>query len=369
MQGNWQREPFDERKYDPMTGNVICSGLSKIDEQSAKYELKTTLPDSFVGLCYSYNDTGQSEGWMQSVVDETSGGSKRKPKKEADNYEQKAAKALAENDGVVRAQVLSTMRQLLISVQDRVLTERGVLKQPELKVANWKDKELELASSTSDPVNPVSSMLVPSKSEPDLIEQFVWGMDCYTRRNVMICIEKDLDTETAVEFIEKWLLPAINAVPPDLAHDLTVATRILEGLPIGISDGDDTSNDKAGDSKDANEENGSRNDPWSHSLIGKALLHRIRYFSAPWLGAAAYQLRRAIEALGQDFFRVHPKGQGSIVLKPRINANTLVTFYRGEIYPSWRWGEKMDAIDLTQQHIGLRPNLPDFYNMVSCRML
>ena len=42
------------------------------------YELETKLPDSFVGLAYTYDDSGQhSETWMKTVADEI----QAKPKK------------------------------------------------------------------------------------------------------------------------------------------------------------------------------------------------------------------------------------------------------------------------------------------------
>jgi hypothetical protein len=149
------------------------------------------------------------------------------------------------------------------------------------------------------------------------------------------------------------LLPAINAYPVNLAHNLTNATRILEGLslPLSSSLGEEHADDTGAEI-------------WSYSLLGKALKDKINSSSPPWLEIVAHQLRLAISTIGRVFFRVHPKGHaGSIVLKPSLKANTLVMFYRGEVYPSWRWREKMDAIELTRTRLGLRPNLPDFYNM------
>lgn len=55
---------------------------------------------------------------------------------------------------------------------------------------------------------------------------------------------------------------------------------------------------------------------------------------------------------------------GSVVIGEHgLKANSLVTYYRGEVYPAWRWCEKLDAIEKTQKDLDLRPNLPDFYNM------
>jgi hypothetical protein len=101
---------------------------------------------------------------------------------------------------------------------------------------------------------------------------------------------------------------------------------------------------------------------WSHSLLGKALKDKMNSSSPHWLEIVDHQLQLAISTIGRDFFRVHPKGHGSIVLKPSLKANTLVMFYCVKVYPSWRWGKKMDSLELTQTRLGLRPNLPDFYN-------
>ena len=327
FQGNWRKTPFPERKYDRLSSNLICAGLGSIDELSASYELRTTLSDGFVGISYKYNDTGQSEGWMKSVLDESSHESRKKGSGEPIDNEKKTAQLLAADQGVVRAQVQATMQHLLIQVQDKVMTDKCILKGQELRVANW---------GNSSPNKPTAS--------PELVEQPVWGIDCYTRRNIMICLSVEFDLETALEYVEKWLLPAVNACPESLAYDLTNAAKILEGIPL----------------QEAGKEESTY---WCHSLLGRALMTKIRTCGPPWLSSVSYQLRRATRTLGYDFFRVHPKGHGSIVLSPMITANTLVTYYRGEVYPSWRWGEKMDAIEMTQERLGLRPNLPDFYNM------
>mmetsp|Transcript_10662 Transcript_10662/g.16290 ORF Transcript_10662/g.16290 Transcript_10662/m.16290 type:complete len:2385 (+) Transcript_10662:186-7340(+) len=363
FQGNWRKTPFPEREYERLQTDVVCAGLSELDEKIASCEKQTVLPDSFVGLSYSYNDTGESEGWMKSVTNKS-----QQPKNSTNGIsdEQKAADALSRDHGVIKAQVRATMEKLLIGVQDKVMTDAGVLKESELRSANWEHpcsdddrrstSEISTCMTETIDSSGLTDGRVGKNKSPHLVEQSVWGIDCYTRRNVIICIEKDLDPITAVEFVEKWLLPAINVCPVDVAHDLTNAAKILEGLPLDTRD-DDIKNESPAT------ERPTTNERWSHSLFGKALLRKMKNSAPVWLKAAAFQLRRAINSLGHDFFRAHPKGHGSIVLSPLLKANTLVTFYRGEVYPSWRWGEKMDAIDITQKHIGLRPNLPDFYNM------
>ena len=42
----------------------------------------------------------------------------------------------------------------------------------------------------------------------------------------------------------------------------------------------------------------------------------------------------------------------------------LVSEYLGEIYPPYRWCERLDVIEQAQQRFGLKPALPDFYNIL-----
>jgi len=337
----WRQTPFPERKYERLATDAFCEGLSPVDEGVAKYELQTTSKDKFVGISYQYDDTGQSEAWMKSLVDESgvtaSGGEVRK-----------AALAMAADDGMRRAQVVTTMECLLIKVQDKVMTDLNVLQQEELRSANWIGEKPVLPSSPG-PSTQDTSM------ESELVEQPVWGIDCYTRRNVQLCLMATFDEKTALTFIEKWLLPAINACPVQFAPELSNATRLLEGLPFVKKESPELD-----DCTSTEDSRGS--DSWSQTLLGKALHKKIETEAPPWLKAAATEVRRARKVLGPDLFRVHPKGHGSVMLRP-IEANRLVTYYRGELYPSWRWGEKTDAIELTQKRKALKPALPDFYNM------
>ena len=347
---SWRRTPFPERRYEKLRKDVVSAGLSELDERTASYELKTSLPDSFIGMSYRYDDTGQSEAWMKSLLDDaglSSGGSQAK----------EAAKALAADKGVVRAQVVATMQSLLIGVHDKVMTETSVLHQPELVSANWIKSEKSMQIDTVE--DKAASGAEKGKNiTPEIVEQPVWGIDCYTRKNVLTCLEAELDPETSLTFLEKWLLPAINACPPDIASDISNAARILEGLPFQMPSEEERIE------KLIEEENPTKPlQEWSNTVLGNALVEKIKSQGPPWLKAAANIMRRARESLGPNFFRVHPKGHGSVLLSPRVDPNRLVTFYRGEIYPAWRWGEKMDAIEITQQRKGLRPMLPDFYNM------
>lgn len=357
---SWRDEPFPERKYERIDSDAVCSGLSKVDERIARYELRTNLPDSFMGQSYHYNDTSLSEVWMKSVVDETE--TIRVNKKEGNN-KRAAALAMSADEGVTRAQVNATMQSLLVAVQDRVMTETKVLQQRELTSDNWlsscvkqnsaSEKRLVKGKENQSCEPALRCGLVGDDQEgqpkvPEIVEKPVWGIDCYTRRNICVCLELEFNSEIALGFIEKWLLPAINACPENLAQNIGNAARILEGLPFDYSHSTGADQDNSPVELPSMEE-------WKQNLLARAIMDKILYSAPPWLKAAANQLRRARDALGPNFFRVHPKGNGSVLLTQKVEANQLVTFYHGELYPSWRWGEKMDAIDITQSRKSLKP--------------
>eukprot|EP00592_Proboscia_alata_P015835 CAMPEP_0194395344 /NCGR_PEP_ID=MMETSP0174-20130528/124369_1 /TAXON_ID=216777 /ORGANISM="Proboscia alata, Strain PI-D3" /LENGTH=861 /DNA_ID=CAMNT_0039191265 /DNA_START=1074 /DNA_END=3659 /DNA_ORIENTATION=- len=366
FQGQWRKTPFPERKYDLLSSNVICMGLSDVDQRCAEFELKTTLPDSFVGVPYTYDDHGESEGWMKSFggavethLEKRNKTSERKKKMDNDEARaEKAAAALAADEDVAKAQVRNTMQALLISVQAKCMTDAGVLEERELVSAQWEEKqEIPLSTGLCDKMSctTVGKLANTNTSSSnltyDVVEHPVWGIDCYTRRNVVRCLteEPDLPIE---EFIEKWLLPAINSCPIEVAHNITCAARVLEGLPPMNKTKESPSSNVC-----------SKTSASAHRILCKAFAEKVS--RAPqWVSRAARQLRLASEALGEDAFRVHPKGHGAVVVREEgFRAHKLVTQYRGEVYPAWRWGEKMDAIEETQARLGLRPALADFYNM------
>jgi hypothetical protein len=66
-----------------------------------------------------------------------------------------------------------------------------------------------------------------------------------------------------------------------------------------------------------------------------------------------------------DMFKIHPKGTGVICIAPGgIPPHTVVSDYLGEIYPPYRWCERLDVVEQAQQTFGLKPTLPDFYNIL-----
>lgn len=152
----------------------------------------------------------------------------------------------------------------------------------------------------------------------------VWGIDCYTRKMVELSIEDRVPAEkvssTSIQrFIEKILLPAINRQPPELAHNMSVCLESIKTDP-SISEID--------------------------KVYSDAVIAAVRECSV-------------------DTFRIHPKGTGVICINPDgIKPHVLVTEYLGEIYPSYRWCEKLDVVEQAQQHFELKPALPDFYNIL-----
>ena len=79
----------------------------------------------------------------------------------------------------------------------------------------------------------------------------------------------------------------------------------------------------------------------------------------------ASALRDSVETLGQDMYRIHPKGTGVVCVSPEgIPAHKLVCEYLGEMYPPYRWCERQDIVQQAQQKFSLKPTLPDFYNIL-----
>ncbi|CAM9312249.1 unnamed protein product, partial [Hapterophycus canaliculatus] len=78
-----------------------------------------------------------------------------------------------------------------------------------------------------------------------------------------------------------------------------------------------------------------------------------------------HQEHRTNEPLARRYFHCHPKGTGVICkAKEGLAADKFVSEYLGDLYPAWRWNEKLDAIEEAKLKHGLKPDLPDFYNMI-----
>ena len=114
----------------------------------------------------------------------------------------------ASEDDVIKTQIESLMDIMIAQVTDRVNTSSGVLKRDPLQLGKG------------------------------LRETPVWGIDCYTRRMIELTIADGLaitsescDQETVRVFIERKVLPTINALPIESAHSMkAVMTEILQVL-------------------------------------------------------------------------------------------------------------------------------------------
>jgi hypothetical protein len=125
---SWRKTPFPERRYERLTDHcTVCDGLSVIDERIAQFERQTSLADRFIGQAYHYDDTGESETWMLSVVDEAEandgknnkGSSKKRPKKvmtstTTGTEKGQQPKPWSADDEVIRAQVAATMQGIAV---------------------------------------------------------------------------------------------------------------------------------------------------------------------------------------------------------------------------------------------------------------
>eukprot|EP01047_Picozoa_sp_COSAG01_P045584 COSAG01_NODE_4213_length_5235_cov_2.565031_5_plen_744_part_00 len=148
----------------------------------------------------------------------------------------------------------------------------------------------------------------------------VWGMDSYTRRNIELAmedLEQPISKSQRQHWIERVLPPAINR-QGDHGYDFNLA---LQDLRARATTGEE-----------------------------KNVVSAV---------ADAY------EELGEDHFRMHPKGTGVVCrVRDGIKAQEFVAEYLGELVPAWRWFEKQQAVEAAQKHYGKKPTLPDFYNML-----
>ena len=302
FQGEWRKIPYPERMYEHLRGYVVCDGLNGDDKYHAIEEMKTTLPQGFVGYNYILDEGG--EGWMkeygqgiQALEDGVDGG--------VGNNKDEATR---------RAQVINCMEAMKVYVEERVLNSMNVIGGVEIETNKTANDNWEVE------------------------EQAVWGIDCYTRGNIVESLPPALTKEQTAIFIDDYVLPTINSLPHSSAHSLlcTVNALMYPSEEVHIPKTHKTQ--------------------FYHTKLGGK--------QPVFVALGAQWVKDAIDLVGQDSFRVHPKGHGAVCYAPEgLEVNRLVTFYRGEVYPSWRWSEKQDAITAVQRKVGIKPNLPDFYNM------
>ena len=170
---------------------AIPCNINANESNEIRNQFTTTL-DGFLGQAYNYDDHGLTEEWMMTFKD--------------GNF-------TASDDEVIRTQLESLLDILTVQVQDRVCNEQKVLHLPQLKLG------------------------------VDVIEAPVWGIDCYTRRMIELVLEGVTGDEggkggkrkkggdgsegnaVAAAFVERLLLPAINAQKPDMAHNMNNAVE------------------------------------------------------------------------------------------------------------------------------------------------
>ncbi len=207
-----------------------------------------------------------------------------------------------------RRQVQGRLYKMVQQVVDRVLNMSGALNQPPLTLGT------------------------------DLVEVPVWGIDCYTHYNLQSVLTSDCMSSTvwgttisqeeckrkAREWMERKLIFGINrhALEAEQAgmRDITMEV-VLKGMQ--------------------SDSRASETDRLAASEVLKA-----------------YKVNR-------NMFHCHPKGTGVVCcIQGGIPADVFVNKYLGELYPAWRWSQKLEAVEATQTLYGIKPDLPDFYNIV-----
>ena len=214
-----------------------------------------------------------------------------------------------------------------------------------------------------------------------VVEADMWGMDCYSRRNVQSVLEVviGLTGEDAKRlFIQQLLLPVVDCQPSFRAHDITFALRsILSNigpppLPEDYVAGKHAFPHVFGEwqSDYSPDEQSSQ---FTRDAVGKIVAHiqNIPLESCFGQALSTDTLRLSCAAIlyaarnwGLDCFRIHPKGVGvQCRSEEGLPSGTFVTEYLGELFPPWRWFERTDAIKNVQRAVGFKPVLPDFYNI------
>jgi hypothetical protein len=154
------------------------------------------MSNLFSGQAYNYDDHNLTEEWMCSYEDSIANG--------------------PSDDEVIRTQLESLMDIMCAQVVDSFCNSTGVLKRETLQLQCKK---------------PLSQGGVPDDSVFDntyvLRECPVWGFDSYTRRMIELSLIDGLPAvgctfaeDSTRKFIENVMLPTINSLPPDDAHNM-----------------------------------------------------------------------------------------------------------------------------------------------------
>ena len=300
VSGSWRKTQGEHRKYDVLTQYAVTSTIPESEQLEVLQQLKTPLQTGFRGPAYNFDDGQLTEEWMCSFKDKNQVG--------------------PTDEDIIKVLTHQSLEILLGRIEDKVCTELKIL--------------------DSDPLN-----LYPSLC----CEQLVWGIDCACRKLIEMSIklrvtQEECDLHEALKtFIERRLLPAINAQKVDQANNMLTVAIYMTAMPVMTS-------------VDHNRQIDMKN-------CTSGAQFQVHYTSLEHRFSQA--LLQAVQELGVDLFRIHPKGTGVVCTAPNgIRPHQVVCEYLGELYPPYRWCERIDVLKQAQRQFHLKPTLPDFYNIL-----
>jgi hypothetical protein len=233
--GAWRKKPFPPRTYEKLTDYVVTGSITDEEKTDVQNQLLTDL-NGFQGPACSYDDHELTEEWMMAF--------RQRDKIRSGIRSSKPHEGGPSEDEVIRTQVCSILDITINEVQDKVCNDNGILYRPVVGLG------------------------------PMLKEVPVWGIDCYTRRMVELAISDNVEKsvlksygspQNITFFIERKLLPAINAQTPDNGHNMLISLLFIV------------------DSESAKAE-------------------------CPFAISFANAVIKNIHELGIDLFKIHPKG-------------------------------------------------------------
>eukprot|EP00873_Tetraselmis_striata_P018722 jgi/Tetstr1/438986/TSEL_027478.t1 len=185
----------------------------------------------------------------------------------------------------------------------------------------------------------------------------LWGIDSHSRMAISDVLKHLPEYSEAAQrdaFIERHLLPAANASGDRGWDILTALARVEEGARRA----EDAAQMAAVQALTKVVREIDERPPEPVVKKSKPLPEQAAPPSEPAADEPAdpvdpSTLRRS--------FRLHPKGQGVICVREGgFPEGTFVSAYYGDIYPSWRWYERQDALKKSNPN----SDLPDFYNIM-----
>lgn len=322
--GKWIKGgSLEKRQYEELTTYKATENVNAKEQDMLLQQLDSNLGTTYLGQPYNFDDGQLTEEWMCT-------------------YEDKTTKQRLTDDTIIRIMVTQRVDQLIEQVRDVVCTDWGVLDEKPLNL---------------------------EKENPSVEERLVFGIDCSCRRMIELTLIDRLGAEMCTKaalkhFIERRLLPAINAQPQKLAHSMLAVTKYMTNHVYDNSSSSAAALAYSQTSTDA------ANTAGTSSTTGTACPSSSSFSSTGIIYSEAEHifsetLLIGVHEIGEDSFKIHPKGTGVICVNQEgIAAHKVVCDYLGELYPPYRWCERQDVIEQGQKHFGLKPSLPDFYNIV-----